>query len=436
VDGPGLTFSIVTNGAKGTATLIDTATGAFTYTPTANANGPDTVTFQASDGTLTSNVGTVAVSIAAANDAPVATDGTLAVTEDVAAAGTFVASDPDSPALTFEVVSNGTRGTATITNAATGAFTYTPNANVNGPDTVTFRASDGTLTSNIATVTIAIAAVNDPPAAQDGTVDVAAGGNAAGSLIATDIDSPSLTFAVVTNGSKGTAVVTNATTGAYTYSANAGTSGADTFTFQANDGTANSNIATITVTITTGNQPPVASSTTVTTLEDRSISGRLAATDPERAMLTFSIVSAPGKGTATITNASTGRFTYVPNANSNGADSFMFHASDGTLTSNIATVSVTVTPVNDAPTVTDQSVSTTVNQAVSGTVQGIDVDGDALTYVVARAPRRGTLSLNGATGAFVYTPNPDFQGKDTFAFRASDGSATSNTGTVSITVNP
>ena len=436
VDSPTLTFSIVANGARGTATITDAATGAFSYVPNAHANGSDTFTFQASDGAFTSNVGTIAVTIAAVNDAPVASNGTLAVTEDLVATGTFAGSDLDGPTLTFAIVGNGSSGTATITNTATGAFSYTPNANANGPDAVTFQVNDGALTSNVATVAIAIAAVDDAPTAQNGILSVAAGGTASGSLVGTDIDSSSLTFTIVTNSARGTAVVTNAATGAYTYSANAGPSGTDTFTFQVNDGTSNSNLGTITVTISSANQPPVAVNSSLTTQEDRSVTGTLVATDPERARLAFSIASAPTRGTVTITNVSTGRFTYLPNANSNGVDSFTFRASDGALSSNPATVTLTVTPVNDAPTVVDQSLTTTMNQPVSGIVQGVDVDGAALTYEVTRAPRRGTLSLDPATGAFVYTPNQNFRGKDTFTFRASDGATLSNTGTVTVTVGP
>jgi Big-like domain-containing protein len=77
-----------------------------------------------------------------------------------------------------------------------------------------------------------------------------------------------------------------------------------------------------------------------------------------------------------------------------------------------------------------------VNQAVNSTVQGTDVDGDALTFEVVRAPRKGTLSLNANTGAFVYTPNGNFAGTDTFTFRARDAATPSSTGTVKITASP
>ena len=82
--------------------------------------------------------------------------------------GTSTATDPNGDPLTFSIVSNGTLGSASITDAATGAFTYTPAPDLNGVDTFTFIASDATSASNIATVTVSIAAVNDAPLAANG----------------------------------------------------------------------------------------------------------------------------------------------------------------------------------------------------------------------------------------------------------------------------
>ena len=161
----------------------------------------------------------------------------------------LAASDVDGPPPTFSLVSNGARGTAVVTNAETGAFTYTPVANANGDDSFTFQASDGSLAGNVATVAISIAPVNDPPTAANGALAVEAGTSAGGALSATDVDGPALTYTIVANGAKGTAILTNASTGAYTYAANSSTSGTDTFTFRAGDGALDSNIATVTVTI-------------------------------------------------------------------------------------------------------------------------------------------------------------------------------------------
>src|SRR5205814_8439930 len=111
--------------------------------------------------------------------------GPITTLEDTPVNGTLVATDVDGDALTYAIVTNGTKGTATITNPATGAFTYTPAANAHGPDSFTFTARDASLVSNTATVSITITAVNDAPVAVPDT--------------ATTAEDTAVTIAVLTN---------------------------------------------------------------------------------------------------------------------------------------------------------------------------------------------------------------------------------------------
>ena len=263
-----------------------------------------------------------------------ASNGALTTPEDTAANGTLAATDVDGDALTYSIVANGLKGTATITNATTGAYTYTPNANASGQDTFTFRASDGSLNSNTATVTVTIAAVNDAPVAANGTLTTTEDTAKSGTLRATDVDGDALPYSIVANGGKGSAAITNAATGAYTYTPNANAFGSDTITFTVNDGTVDSNVATVTITITAVNDAPVAAAGTLTTAEDTPVSGPLSASDVDGDALTYAIVANGSKGSATITNAATGAFTYTPNANASGSDSITFKARDANLDSN------------------------------------------------------------------------------------------------------
>ena len=130
---------------------------ALTYHPAANYTGADSFTFKVNDGALDSTPATVSITVTPVNDAPVAQSGTLAVTPGVAAAGTLTGSDIDSATLTYTLGTAPAKGTVVITNATTGAYTYTPKAGATGTDTFTFRVSDGALTSAAATVTVTIA---------------------------------------------------------------------------------------------------------------------------------------------------------------------------------------------------------------------------------------------------------------------------------------
>ena len=187
--------------------------------------------------------------VGAAPPAPVAQDGTATTLEDTPTTGSLVAVDPGNLPLTYAIVTNATLGIATLTDPATGAFSYTPQPHAHGTDSFTFQASNGTTTSNVATITVTISPVNDAPVAANTQIAVLAGSSAARTFVASDVDSSSLTYSIVSNGSNGLAVVTNASTGAFTYTATAGTSGADTFTFKANDGALDSNVATVSVAI-------------------------------------------------------------------------------------------------------------------------------------------------------------------------------------------
>jgi|GEM_PF-2875461 len=432
-DGDPLTYSVVTQPADGTLTAFDTNTGDFTYSPDANFNGVDTFTFRANDGTADSNTATITITVTPVNDAPVANDDTISTAEDTPVSDVLVATDVDGDLLVYTIVSNPTDGVVTIDNPSTGAFTYTPDANFNGVDTFTFRATDALANSNTATVTINVTPANDAPVASDDTISTSEDTPVSDTVTATDADGDALTYSVVTQPANGTLTSFDANTGAYTYAPDTNYNGSDSFTFRANDGTANSNTATITINIGASNDAPVAIDGTLTTGEDTPANDTLTATDADGDTLTYSVVTQPTNGTVTITDATTGAYTYTPNANYNGGDSFTFRVNDGTTNSNTATVTVIVTPVNDAPVAQDATTSTQEDSTVMGTLSATDVDGDTLTYSVASQPSNGTVMVS-AAGDYTYTPDANYNGTDSFTFVANDGTTDSNEATVTINV--
>ncbi|WP_217697922.1 Ig-like domain-containing protein, partial [Sinomonas mesophila] len=186
--------------------------------------------------------------------------------------------------------------------------------------------------------------------------------------------------------------------------------------------------------VAAANQPPTAVDDAYSTAEDTALvepaPGVLGNdTDPDGDPLTAVLVAGPGNGTLTL-NAD-GSFSYTPNANFNGTDTFTYKANDGTADSNTATVTITVTAANDAPTAVDDAYSTAEDTALVEPAPGVlgndtDPDGDPLTAVLVAGPGNGTLTLN-ADGSFSYTPNANFNGTDTFTYKANDGTADSNT---------
>jgi hypothetical protein len=182
-----------------------------------------------------------------------------------------------------------------------------------------------------------------------------------------------------------------------------------------------------------GSSPPVANSQLISVNKNVPKTITLTATDPDNTPLTYLIVTPPVNGTLSGTAPN---LTYNPNPNHVGPDIFTFKANDGTLDSNIATISVTVQ--NGPPIATNQQVSVNKNSQKTITLTATDPNNDPLSYVtVATTQQGGTLSPSGSTSSAIRTytpPSSIFVGADSFTFTANDGTVNSNIATVSINV--
>jgi hypothetical protein len=248
----------------------------------------------------------------------------------------------------------------------------------------------------------------------------------------TDGNGDPLTVLDLTLPGNGTAVLVS---GEVVYTPNATFTGTDTFTYRASDGALPSNSATVTVTVTGINQAPVAGDDSAATSEDSPVVIAVLAndTDGDSQPLTVQLASQPVSGMATVNGDQT--VTYTPGLNFNGSVSFTYRASDGLALSNLATVSVTVSAVNDAPTAVNDSATTAFNTPITINVlsNDSDVEADPLTVTGLSTPSFGAVTLD--AGSVQYTPNPGFVGIDTFTYRARDGSVESSPATVTVTVN-
>ncbi len=253
-------------------------------------------------------------------------------------------------------------------------------------------------------------------------------------VLANDTDGNGDTLSVVGLSSPGNGTV-GPVPGGVLYTPNAGFTGTDTFTYQAWDGALTSNTATVTVTVTGINQVPVAGDDSAATLEDTPVVITVLAndTDGDGQALSVQLASQPASGSATVNGDHT--VTYSPALNSNGSVSFTYQASDGLAPSNLATVTVTVNAVNDAPVAQNDSATTAFNTPVTINVlsNDSDVEANPLTVTGLSTPSFGVVTL--FAGGVEYTPNAGFVGIDTFTYRAWDGSLESSPATVTVTVN-
>jgi len=404
--------------------------------------------YTVSDGKGGTATSTLTIVVTGANDAPVGTAESFVTLEDTPLAGSLLGNDTDidGDSLTASIVGGPQNGTVVL-NPQTGTFVYTPNANFNGTDSFTYVANDGTANSAPVTVTITVTAVNDAPVSQadtytldENTMFVAP----APGVLANDTDPDSPTFSAALVSSTSNGVLSFNPDGSFTYAPNPDFYGTDSFTYRANDGTDSGAVTTVTLVVRNVNAAPTGTADSYTINEDQTLAimrgGVLGNdSDPDNDTLTAVLETGPQHGSLTL-NAD-GTFSYTPNPDFNGPDSFTYRPHDGTVAGDPVTVNITVSPVNDAPRSVVDSYSVNedgvlnIGAATGLLANDIDPEFNPMTAILVTGPANGTLSMN-TNGSFVYTPNANFHGTDTFSYRASDGSLDGAITTVTITVNP
>lgn len=192
-------------------------------------------------------------------------------------------------------------------------------------------------------------------------------------------------------------------------------------------------VALLIFVISTANKRPIADSNIVTTAEDTPVSISLVGSDADADSLTYGVLTGPSHGTVSGTGP---ELIYTPNANFSGPDSFAFTVNDGTTDSVAATVSITVTAVNDPP-VADDDVATTHEDAPVVTIDVLandtDADDDRLTVISAGQGGNGSVTIN-TDSTMSYVPNANFCGTDAFSYTVSDGKGQTDTAKVKVTV--
>jgi hypothetical protein len=462
-DGGPISVASVTQPANGTVSITGGGTGV-SYTPNGSycnsvSGTPDTFTYTLSPG---GSSATVSVTVTCLDDNPTAVNDTATVTEDASATAIDVLAndtDADGGAKSITSVTQPANGTVVITGGGTG-LTYQPSSNycnsVSGtPDTFTYTLSPG---GSIATVSVTVTCVDDDPAAVNDAATVVedSSGNEIDVLANdTDVDGGAKSVTSVTQPANGAVSITGGGTGV-SYTPNANYCGAESFTYTLTPG---GSAATVSVTVTCVDDPPVAVNDAETVLEDsgaNAIDVLANDTDIDAGPKSVQSVTQAANGSVAITGGGTG-VSYTPAANFCGSNSFTYTLNGGST----ATVSVTVTCVNDAPLLGDSTIDYTIlgntqlrvgedtsgnsllhirdNSDVNEKSLPSDVDGPGPLTVVpftGNSTSGGNVVLN-ADGTFTYESAPGFTGTDTFPFTVTDNGAPAATtsGTVSITVS-
>ena len=452
VDGGPRAIGSVTQPANGTVVITGAGSG-LTYQPDPDfcndppGTTPDTFTYTLNGG----SIGTVAVTVTCADDAPVAVDDTATVVEDAAATGIDVLAndtDVEDDPITVTSVTQPANGTVVITAGGT-AVTYEPdpdycNSQSGGvPDSFSYTINGG----STATVEVTVTCVDDPPVAVDDTATVAEDDPATAIPVLdndTDVDGGPRTIETITQPADGTVVITGGGSG-LTYQPDSdycndppGTT-PDTFTYTINGGST----ATVSVTVTCVDDAPVAVDDTATVAED---SGASAVdvlandTDLDGGPKVIGSVTQPANGTVVITGAGSG-LTYQPdpnycNSQAGGTpDTFSYTLNGGSQ----ADVAVTVTCVDDTPVAGDDTATVAEDSGASAVdvlANDVDPDGGVVTIGSVTQPANGTVVITGGGTGLTYQPNANYCNSqaggspDTFSYTINGG----DSATVSVTV--
>jgi gliding motility-associated-like protein len=429
-------------------TLVVNTNGTYTYTPDPNFNGTDMAVISICDSGVPLPAicvnDTIFFTVNPINDPPIVFNDTLLMIEDSTFTGTVISGgeyDPDLTVLTADTTPAFGPAHGTITINTNGTFTYTPDPNYFGYDTVVIAVCDSGLPLPAIciydTLVIQIFQTNDPPTIINDTNITLEDNFVSGTIItALDIDPDSLALVVDTipvfGPSNGTLIIDQS--GNYTYTPNNNFNGIEIIVLNVCDaGVPFPACAydTLVITVTAVNDTSIISNDTISALEDNPIISTILNSgdyDIDTTALSVDTIPLSGPFFGTIVMNSNGTYTYTPNSNFNGVDTLVFNICDaGTPLPIICvpdTLFITILPVNDAPVIANDTIITNEDNPYTGTVlTGGDYDPDSTVLIVdtipISGPSNGTIVIN-SNGTYTYTPNWNFFGIDTVIIAVCD----------------
>jgi len=265
--------------------------------------------------------------------------------------------------------------------------------------------------------------LNHPPVAEN--MNFTTNGTSVNkTLNATDIDDDTLNFTIINQPTHGT--LQFEANGNFSYTAGNDSNGTDSFTFIANDGKLNSNNATVTLNT---HIPVIANNMSLSMRLGKNITSLFNVTNLYASKLNYTVLSNPAHGTLNYTV--NGSFIYIPYSNYTGNDSFTYNSNDGFFYSNTATVNIEVHPDNP-PVANNIIVTTKKGKSVTKIFNITDIDGDKISILIKKPPIHGTVTVTG--DKFVYTPSPNFIGRDFFTYLSNDSFLNSKEANVTIDI--
>ncbi len=390
-----------------------------------------TILITVNDGVVDSNVLTRDVDVVPVNDAPVAGADSYTLNEGESIAPAlgllFNDTDVDSSLLTASVLSGPLHGSISLNSD--GNFVYVHDGSETVFDSFTYQVADGSGGLSSAQVNLTINPVNDVPVAIDDAYVVNEGQslvtNVATGILANDLDGDGDVLSASLLSGPTSGFVTLNPNGSFTYANDGSETLNDQFVYQVDDGNGGVQTAVVMLTIQPVNDVPVANPDSYLMDEDTVLVGDVSLNDSDSDgdILSYLIVSGPQNASSFSLNPN-GTFSYEPESDYFGNDSFVYQVSDGNGGLDTVNVNISISNVNDAPTSLVDNYAV-LNGGVLEAVVGVldndfDVDNDVLAATLVVAPVNGTITF-GTDGTFQYVPDQLFIGTDRFIYFADDG---------------
>ena len=346
---------------------------------------------------------------------PAAVDLNFSTQEDEELLITLVGTDPNGIELSFIITEGALNGDLVGNPDNLSEFSYTPDLNFNGSDSLKFMAFNGLFYSNEATAFIDIISVNDNPTAGEIITELEEDSSIEISLIGSDVDGDELTFSIVSVPLNGLAHINN---GVLTYSPNLDYSGYDTIEYVSNDGLLQSEVALINIVVVEINDPPVAQDMSITLYEDNLYNFEFIVSDVDNSNdeLSIWILDELNFGVLTVSGV---EGTLLPSQDINGEFIISYQVLDGNLFSEVASLTIEILPVNDSPVI-----SNILNQSIDEDesfiylLHAIDIDSEVLEFS-ADEINDANVIINEETLTVI--PDQDYHGSLTDTIHVTDG---------------
>ncbi|BCB42218.1 hypothetical protein VagYM19_13450 [Vibrio alginolyticus] len=413
--------------------IVEIVDGKLVFTPAENFNGNATISYTISDGELEDEA-QVSVTVNSVNDAPIALNDATITEEDTSVTIDVLPNDTDIDGDALSIESASVLSDQGQVEIIDGKLVFTPTENFNGDAEITYTVTDGALTDE-ATVKVTVNAVNDTPVVESSIADQTLAEDFTPYTIDlntafSDVDNVDgeLSFSVSGNSNVNVSIEN----GIATISPTADWNGSETLTFTATDLSGESVSQTVNFTVASV-ADIVADSATV--VEDTPTIIKVLGNDTFKGddkVVSLDSNNGPANGTVSVNPD--GSVTYTPNDNYHGTDSFTYIVTSGGV-SESTTVSVDVTPVNDAPVTKDDTAITDEDTPVTIDVlpNDTDIDGEKLSIESASVSKeQGTVEV--VDGKLVFTPAENFNGDAEITYTVTDCALTDEA-TVKVTVN-